>query len=210
MRLIRSQALCRSRPLCMTCMRRWSSSLTITLNFSRAVDGHGAGALALGVLAADELPLDEELAVDALQVVDVDVEQLAGLAAMLSTHSRRIVSICARSWGVARLMKGKSARFRARRMRLLMTMSDSGPEPRSHSPLVAGQVVEFHGVTSPQVAARFRCGGSRRGVGGPLVVLVVDGFLHLAAEADQLRALLAACRPSGAAACPRAPTRRGR
>src|SRR3954454_3439314 len=33
-------------------------------------------------------------------------------------------------------MNGKSARLRARRMRLLMTMSDSGPEPRSHSPLV--------------------------------------------------------------------------
>ena len=32
--------------------------------------------------------------------------------------------------------EGESARLRARRMRLLMTMSDSGPEPRSHSPLV--------------------------------------------------------------------------
>ena len=30
-----------------------------------AVDGHGAGALALGMFAADEVPLDEELAVDA-------------------------------------------------------------------------------------------------------------------------------------------------
>ena len=32
-----------------------------------AVDGHAAGAFALGVLAADELPLDQELAVDALR-----------------------------------------------------------------------------------------------------------------------------------------------
>ena len=51
--------------------------------------------------------------------------------------SRRIRSICTRSWGVARLMKGNSARFRARRTRLLMTMSASGPLPRSHSPLFA-------------------------------------------------------------------------
>ncbi len=43
-------------------------------------------------------------------------------------------------------MKGKSARFRARRMRLLMTMSASGPVPRSHSPLRLRQVVEFHGT----------------------------------------------------------------
>ena len=32
-----------------------------------AVDGHGAGALAFGVLAADQVPLDEKLAVDLLQ-----------------------------------------------------------------------------------------------------------------------------------------------
>ena len=55
---------------------------------------------------------------------------------MAKTHSFIIFSICARSWGVARLMKGKSARFRARRMRLLMTMSASGPLPWSHSPLL--------------------------------------------------------------------------
>ena len=34
-----------------------------------AVDGHGAGALALGVLAADEVPLDEQLPIDAFQLV---------------------------------------------------------------------------------------------------------------------------------------------
>ena len=44
-----------------------------------AVDGHAAGPFALGVLAADQLPLDQELAVDALELVDVDVLQLARL-----------------------------------------------------------------------------------------------------------------------------------
>ena len=44
-----------------------------------AVDGHAAGALAFGMFAADQLPLDEELAVDALQLVDVDVLELARL-----------------------------------------------------------------------------------------------------------------------------------
>ena len=33
-------------------------------------------------------------------------------------------------------MNGKSERFRAKRMRLLMTMSDSGPSPRNHSPVL--------------------------------------------------------------------------
>ena len=33
-----------------------------------AVDGHGPGALALGVLAADQVPLDEELAIDLFQL----------------------------------------------------------------------------------------------------------------------------------------------
>ena len=98
-------------------------------------------------------------------------------------------SISPRSWWLARLMKGKSARLRARRMRLLMTISDSGPEPRSHSPLVVS-VFEFHGAIpisggrfahrllicrltrrpgepACAVLSTFRCGGSHRGVWRP-------------------------------------------
>ena len=37
---------------------------------------------------------------------------------------------------LARLVNGNAARLRARRMRVEMTTSDSGPVPRSHSPLV--------------------------------------------------------------------------
>src|SRR5574340_983655 len=62
-------------------------------------------------------------------------------------------SIWARSWSVARLMKGKSARLRARRTRLLMTMSASGPEPRNHSPL--WWVRSFSSTMSPRLLLLF-------------------------------------------------------
>ena len=103
------------------------------------IDGDAARALGLGMLAADQLPLDEELAVDLFQRADVDVDQLAGELALRRgalDPPRRILPISSRSLSVARAMNGKSARLRARRMRLVITMSDSGPEPRSHSPLV--------------------------------------------------------------------------
>ena len=87
-------------------------------------------------------------------------------------------------------MKGKSARFRASRMRLLMTMSDSGPEPRSHSPLVRASSVEFHGLlpgiscqSRPMTRRLARVTASRGSFNlpnlvaqlrGPLVVLAGD------------------------------------
>ena len=51
-------------------------------------------------------------------------------------------SISAFSPRLARLVNGKSARLRARRIREHITMSLSGPVPRSHSPEVRGQVVQ--------------------------------------------------------------------
>ena len=47
------------------------------------VDDHGAGALGIGVLAADELALDQKLAVDGFERADVDVNHLAGELALL-------------------------------------------------------------------------------------------------------------------------------
>src|SRR5689334_1194056 len=49
--------------------------------------------------------------------------------------SRRSWSISDFWWALARLVKGKDDRLRARRIRLETTMSDSGPVPRSLSPL---------------------------------------------------------------------------
>ena len=99
------------------------------------IDGHAAGPLALGVFAADELPLDEELAVDAFQLADVDVDQLAGELArlvQLSIRSRRmLLDLGAVAVGGA-AMNGKSARLRARRMRLLdddVRLRAGAPQP---------------------------------------------------------------------------------
>ena len=47
------------------------------------VDDHGPGAFGIGMLAADELPLDQELPIDGFQRADVDVDQLAGELALL-------------------------------------------------------------------------------------------------------------------------------
>src|SRR5262245_541466 len=45
--------------------------------------------------------------------------------------------------GEARLVKGKSARLRARRMRVETTTSDSGPVPPSQSPVVGIRLSRF-------------------------------------------------------------------
>src|SRR5262249_8734254 len=57
-----------------------------------------------------------------------------GSCSSLATRSRRWASISAFWKPLARLVNGNDARLRARRMRVEMTMSDSGPVPRSHSP----------------------------------------------------------------------------
>ena len=114
------------------------------------IDDHAAGAFGVGVFAADELPLDEELAVDLLQRADVDVDQLAGelgrRRAAFRSRSRRIWPISARSVSVARAMNGKSARLRARRMRL--RDDDVGLRAGAAQPFAArlGQFVEVHEV----------------------------------------------------------------
>src|SRR3954447_20988505 len=110
---------------------------------------------------------------------------------------RRILPISARSVSVAREMKGKSARLRARRMRLEMTMSDSGPEPRSHSPLVWANSCRFKSEKSIWANLSFlvfiACLFDRANFVAQFGCLFVffrgDGFLHFTAEADELRLL---------------------
>src|SRR6202023_708068 len=62
---------------------------------------------------------------------------------ILARRSRRVVSISAFWWALARLVKGKEDRLRASRMRLEMTMSLSAPVPRSHSPLFCVRLSRF-------------------------------------------------------------------
>ena len=61
------------------------------------IDDDAAGALGVGMLAADELPLDEELPVDGFQRADVDVDQLAGELALLRAAFRCARGGCCRS-----------------------------------------------------------------------------------------------------------------
>src|SRR5262245_17244841 len=58
-------------------------------------------------------------------------------------RSRMKASVSAFWCMLARLVKGKADRLRASRMRLEMTMSDSGPDPRSHSPLCCVRLSRF-------------------------------------------------------------------
>src|SRR5262249_54046957 len=59
------------------------------------------------------------------------------------TRSRSSDSRSAFWWAVARLVKGKAARLRASRIRLEITISDSGPLPRNHSPPVLLRLSRF-------------------------------------------------------------------
>ncbi len=114
--------------------RKWSSSLTITLALS--VESNATPAWAVNParqFAADELPLDEELPVEVGKRRNVEVFEfeLAFTLPMASLPRETTSALCeavAHAWRTA-----TSARFRARRMRVDTTTSDSGPVPRSHS-----------------------------------------------------------------------------
>src|SRR2546421_755709 len=93
-------------------------------------------------------------------------------------RSRNSVSISAFWCGLARLVNGKAARLRARRMRLETTMSDSGPEPRSHSPVLFVRLSRFiRGfLLSKQITQS----------GGLFVVLDPDRLAQLLPQRDDL------------------------
>src|SRR6266545_1495737 len=84
---------------------------------------------------------------------------------------------------VARVANGRSARLRAKRMRVDTTTSDSGPVPRSHSPRFGSRLSRFiRGfLLANQIAQA--CGF--------FVVLSLRGGLHLAAKLLQLHVALA-------------------
>src|SRR5206468_7961593 len=93
-------------------------------------------------------------------------------------RSRRAVSISAFWWAVARLVNGKAARLRARRMRVEMTMSDSGPVPRSHSPVDVNRLSRFiRGFLLPNRVAQ---------AGRLFVSFRVDGLPQSVVQLEQL------------------------
>src|SRR5207249_9493979 len=94
-------------------------------------------------------------------------------------RSRKSGSISAFWWAVDRLVNGKAARLRASRMRLETTMSASGPEPRSHRPVLFVRLSRFiRGfLLSKQIAY----------AGGLFVVLDPDRLAQLLSQRDDLR-----------------------
>src|SRR5436305_4663962 len=104
-------------------------------------------------------------------------------------RSRSRASISAFWWALARLVKGKAARLRARRMRVETTTSDSGPVPRSHSPVDGIRLSRFiRGfLLADQVA-------DRRGL------LVVLGFDRAAERLAEFQDFGRARHPGGVAA----------
>ena len=82
----------RSRPLRRTWIRRWSSSLIIRLDFLASVEADAAGAVGFGMFAADELPLDQKLTVEILQMRDVDVAEAPSIRNW-SSRERNMSSI---------------------------------------------------------------------------------------------------------------------
>src|SRR5262245_12258000 len=125
--------------------------------------------------------------------------------------SRNAFSTACRSASVQRRMKGKSARLRARRMRLEMTISLCGPVPRSHSGLRLANSSSFTAVFLP-TSGRSLAFATLRFLGtqwslfllqlanliahlrGPLVVFLLLGVVHLAPQPDQLGMLVGAGR----------------
>src|SRR5262245_3474674 len=94
------------------------------------------------------------------------------------TRSRRSDSISAFCAAVARLVNGKAARLRARRIRVEITMSDSGPVPRSHSPVDVSRLSRFiRGFLLPDRVAQ---------AGRLFIPFCVDGLPKLVVQFEQL------------------------
>src|ERR1700722_7803718 len=95
-------------------------------------------------------------------------------------RSRSIASISLFWCGVARLVNGKAARLRARRIRLEMTISDSGPIPRSHSPLVRVRLSRSKFIRGFLLSNQVSYAGSL------FVCFGIDGCSQLLAQVGQL------------------------
>src|SRR6185312_3404762 len=75
-------------------------------------------------------------------------------------------------------------------MRLLITMSDSGPDPRSHSPLLRASSLICTASRRPVSRRRFDLSNLVSKLRSLLVVLALNGFLHFSPQTDQFRLAL--------------------
>ena len=95
----------------------------------------------------------------------------------------KLASISAFSLRLARFENGKSARLRARRIREHITMSLSGPVPRSHSPDVFVRSSRvMRGILRAQQVAQPR---------GFLVIFTADGLAQPGPQPQPFRGALA-------------------
>ncbi len=152
----------------------------------------------------------------ASQLVDVDVEQLVGVGDGQDRARAGCFSICG-----AVLRRGPADEGEVGQVAGQADAAaddDVGLGAGAAQPFAArsSQVVEFHGVPSSASRPRLPSCGSVDHDGllaldaadfvaqfrGPLVVLLGDGLLHLAAEADQLGLAFGVALASAAAACP--------
>ena len=116
------------------------------------VDGDAPCALGIGMLAADQLPLDEEAPVDFLKVADVDVIELA-------PHRHRRDPFAEDALGVGAVLLRRPAHERklgeVARQTHPAAHHDVGIGPRSPEPFPdrVGERVEPHAFSSPALAA---------------------------------------------------------
>src|SRR5436190_2902095 len=121
--------------------------------------------------------------------------------------SLNVFSTAWRSLSVQRRMNGNAARLRANRMRLEMTISLCGPEPRSHSPQRMARSSSLFMVMATWPLGRslafalsvallrrtlFQLANLVANLGGPFIVLFLLRLVHLSPQADQLGLLVGA------------------
>ena len=100
------------------------------------------------MLAADELPLDQKLPIDLRQLAHLQVERIwpANLPGSCSASTRvaqNLLDLGPVGVGRPRDERKVGQVPRQPDAAAEMTMSDSGPEPRSHSPLVLARSSRF-------------------------------------------------------------------
>ena len=169
-----------------------------------AVDGHGAGALALGVLAADQVPLDEKLTIDLFQPRQVDVQQLV----LGDDLEDPFVQDLFDPQAVLRRGAADEGEIgQVARQADAAADDDVGLGARAPQPLAAvlRQVVQLHVL----ISLRSRCVGFRRGVARPARSAPRRWPPSFRGAAGSTGCAARSRRRGGAAACPRAPTRRG-
>ena len=178
--------------------------------FLGLVDGHGPAALAFGVLAADEVPLDQQLAIDAFEFIDGDIEQIGrnlGSDDAVAEDPLDLHAVLGRGPADEREFG------QVPRQADPAADDDVGLGAVASEPLAAGlgQFFEFHGrsvliaVTTP---APFRYAEFDRGVRRPARSSRSRPLPSFPAAGGSTASAFRCCPARGGVACRHVPTRR--